>query len=98
MQNYTSKELLVMDEESFEMFNGKQYNIKDLEFIVKKTSTSLLAILKTQRLTPEFCQKYILDTDFYCVSDLDNYISIDDIIEYQPHIEKSSLKIDKNDL
>lgn len=92
MDKYTSKQLAVMDEDSFKMFHGMRYNIEDLEFIVKKTSTSLLAILKTQRLTSEFCKKYILDTDFYCVNDLDNYISIDDIIEYQPHICEDNLR------
>jgi hypothetical protein len=89
-----SKELREIDknvlscctENTFKMFEGTRYNIEDLEYIVQNTSTSLCSILSTQYLTAEFCKKYILETNFYCVTNMDEYISVDDIIDKQPHI------------
>jgi hypothetical protein len=48
-------------------------------------AVSLLDILKTQKLTADFCVKYILNTDFQ-LSDEDQTITIDIVKKYQPHI------------
>jgi len=46
---------------------------------------SLLDILKTQKLTPEFCVKYILNRDFQLTID-EQEINIFTVKQYQPHI------------
>ena len=46
---------------------------------------SLLDILKTQRLTADFCVKYILNEDFQ-ILDEDQNITLDIVKQYQPHI------------
>jgi hypothetical protein len=46
---------------------------------------SLLDILKTQKLTAEFCVKYILNEDFQ-ILDEDQNITIDMVKKYQQHI------------
>jgi hypothetical protein len=46
---------------------------------------SLMDILKTQRLTADFCVKYILNTDFQ-FTDEDQSITIYTVKKYQPHI------------
>jgi hypothetical protein len=48
-------------------------------------SVRLIDILKTQKLTADFCIKYILNTDFQ-LSDEDQTITIDIVKKYQPHI------------
>ena len=50
----------------------------------------LLDIVKTQKLTEEFCAKYILNDDFK-LSDEDNLITIQLIKKYQPHINQHML-------
>lgn len=48
---------------------------------------SLIDILKTQKLTADFCIKYILNDDFH-LSDEDKRITIEKVKKYQPHISK----------
>ena len=91
LRDINKEALSCCTENTFKMFEGIKYNIRDLEYIVKNTSTSLCAILATQYLTAEFCKKYILETNFYCINDMDEYISIDDIIDGQPHINVNML-------
>ena len=77
-------------EDNFEMFEGKYYNIEELEYIIKYAQVSLKSILITQKLTVEFCKKYLLDkNNKYSVKDVDNDISIGDIIYYQPHLKNN---------
>jgi len=80
-------------EDNFEMFEGKYYNIEELEYIIKYAQVSLKSILITQKLTVEFCKKYLLDkNNKYSVKDVDNDISIGDIIYYQPHLKNTICK------
>lgn len=80
-------------EDNFEMFEGKYYKIEELEYIVKYTQVSLKSILMTQKLTLEFCKKYLLDkNNKYSVKDVDNNISLGDIIYYQPHLKNNICK------
>jgi hypothetical protein len=58
------------------------------DYITLKTNiycVSLLDILKTQRLTSDFCVKYILNKDFQ-ILDEDQNITLDIVKSYQPHI------------
>jgi hypothetical protein len=48
-------------------------------------AVSLLDVLKTQRLTAEFCVKYILNENFQ-LSDEDHKITINLVKQLQPHI------------
>jgi hypothetical protein len=67
------------------LYDGKQYSIPDLEYIVKYTAVNLRAILKTQKkLTELFCREYLLSGN-YTVFDGDD-ILVSDVIEYQEHL------------
>jgi len=48
-------------------------------------AVSLLDIVKTQKLTADFCAKYILNEDFQFL-DEEQCITIDIVKKYQPHI------------
>jgi hypothetical protein len=64
------------------------------DYITLKTNiyaVSLLDILKTQRLTADFCVKYILNEDFQ-ILDEDQNISLDMVKKYQQHISDSDLE------
>lgn len=69
----------------------KKYSIKELENALKSDyNLNLYYILKTQKLTPEFCVNYLLSEKYSsCVED--NYISTNEIIINQPHINKNQL-------
>lgn len=67
------------------------YSITDLEFIMEHFNISLTCILTTQKLTADFCNKYILREDeLYCQTEGDEYLTVDDIMEFQPHIKRSA--------
>lgn len=57
-------------------------------------AVSLLDILKTQKLTADFCVKYILNPDFQIV-DQDEVLTIDLVKQLQPHISKEDFVIAK---
>ena len=57
-------------------------------------AVSLLDILKTQKLTADFCIKYILNPDFQIV-DQDEVLTIDLVKKLQPHISKEEFIIAK---
>jgi len=55
-------------------------------------SVSLRDILKTQKLSINFCVKYILNTN-YQLNKEDENISISEVIKFQPHISRQQLLI-----
>jgi hypothetical protein len=55
-------------------------------------AVSLLDILKTQKLTADFCVKYILNTDFQLLEQ-DEQITLNTVKELQPHILYEDLVI-----
>jgi len=65
-----------------DLYNN-QYDYETLKTNIY--AVSLIDILKTQKLTADFCVKYILNTDFQ-LSDEDQTITIDMVKKYQPHI------------
>jgi hypothetical protein len=60
-----------------------QYNYDDLKTNIYLVS--LLDVLKTQKLTADFCVKYILNTDFQ-FTDEEQSITMDIVKKYQQHI------------
>lgn len=51
---------------------------------------SLLDILKSQKLTLEFCVKYILNKH-YQLTEEENNITLNDVLFFQPHILKNDI-------
>jgi hypothetical protein len=55
-------------------------------------AVSLLTILKTQKLTADFCIKYILNSNFQLTAE-DEAITVANVKEFQPHITKEEFVI-----
>jgi len=55
-------------------------------------AVSLLTMLKTQKLTADFCVKYILNPNFQLTAE-DEAITVDNVKEFQPHITKEEFVI-----
>lgn len=71
---------------------------KQFDYETLKTNiyfVSLLDILKTQRLTKDFCIKYILNSDFQLLPE-EQTIDIEIVKKYQPHISISLSDIRTN--
>jgi hypothetical protein len=51
---------------------------------------SLIDILKSQKLTLEFCVKYILNKD-YQLTEEENNITLNNVLFFQPHILKNDI-------
>ena len=51
---------------------------------------NMIDVLKTQTLTPEFCAKYILNHRYQLTCEEKN-LTIDDVLKFQPHINKDDL-------
>ena len=68
-------------------------NLYDLSILKYNIyALNLFDIIKTQKLTPEFCVKYILNHTFQLTKEEEN-ITIKDIIQYQTHISYEELVI-----
>lgn len=65
---------------------NQQYDYETLKTNIYLVS--LVDILKTQRLTLDFCVKYILNVDFQLTKE-EQEITIDMVKKYQPHIVDS---------
>jgi len=66
-----------------------QYDIETLEYNI--SNLELRKLLQTQKLTPEFCVKYILNPEEHGMSREDYYFCDYDILIYQKHITKEEL-------
>lgn len=53
-------------------------------------AVSLFDILKSQKLTLEFCVKYILNKD-YQLTEEENNITLNNVLFFQPHILKNDI-------
>ena len=69
---------------------NKQYDLNTLKENI--FAVSLWDILKTQRLTSDFCIKYILNKT-YQLDQKDETITIHDVIKLQSHISKYELLV-----
>jgi len=84
---WNAEEIKNWNEDNFKMFEGKKYNISDLEFMLNHSQVSLKSILMTQSLTVDFCKKYLLNNNNkYSIKEGDKNLTIDDIIYYQNHL------------
>jgi len=64
--------------------------MREIEELVKKGKISLTNVIKTQKLTMEFCRDYVLDKDNrYCLTEMDKYITLSDILTYQKHLKRT---------
>ena len=70
---------------------SKTYSIRDIIFLIENASVPLLTFLYNQKLSAYVCAKYILD-DKYAVSDLDYYITMDDVLSLQKHLTEDEIK------
>ena len=86
------EQYMYINENTLELYKGKKYSIKDIEFIVNNGSVSLRSLMFTQILTVQFCKKYILETDDYCLTDMDNYITEADVLKHQPQLNKTDFE------
>jgi hypothetical protein len=68
---------------------NKKYDRKTLKENIY--ALRLIDILKTQYLDINFIVCYIL-SDLYQLNEVDMNISVDDVIKYQPHINKKELE------
>lgn len=72
-----------------DLYNNK-YDRKTLKENIY--AVKLMDILKTQKLDISFIVRYIL-SDLYQIHEEEMNISIEDVIKYQPHINKKELEI-----
>ena len=70
------------------MYN--KYDIDTLEYNIDRLG--LRRLLITQKLTADFCVKYLLNPEEHGMCVEDQYISKDDILLYQKHITKEELE------
>ena len=91
LKTITIAQLNDYNERHLGMLTGKKYCITDLEHIVKNSCVSLCALLKSQHLTSDFCVKYMLVNEEYCIKEMDKHITYGDILYYQPHLKESDL-------
>ena len=67
-----------------------QYDLDTLKIIIY--AVSLLDILQTQKLTAEFCVKYILNEDFQLLEEEKN-INLNTVKIYQHHLTQQEFEI-----
>ena len=83
----TETQLSSVTAEYLGLYNGKQYSIPDLEYIVKYTAVKLKTILITQKhLTESFCREYLLSDNYKIFDDDDIFVS--EVIYFQPHLKE----------
>ena len=92
LRSLTPEQYIYIYKHTLELYKGKKYSIKDIEFIVKNGSVSLRSLIFTQELTGDFCKKYILETDDYCHTDMDYYIVEEDILIHQKHLTRKDFE------
>lgn len=69
--------------------NNNYYSVADLERNIDNLQIKI--ILHTQKLTAEFCAKYILNEEYAsCEEDLD-LITFGYVLRHQPHISSEEL-------
>lgn len=74
------------------MENQSQLIEAPMKTLMKALKTeSLIHVLKTYKLTEEFCANYILFNDRYVKSEEDSYLCVSDVIQYQPHLDEATL-------
>lgn len=72
--------------------NKYKYSIDILERNIVENHLDEKILLATQKLTPEFCVKYILDLDIEGGGEESYIFDVCYILEFQKHITKKELK------
>ena len=72
--------------------NKYKYSIEILEQNIVKNHLDEKILLATQKLTPEFCVKYILDLDIEGGGEESYIFDICYILEFQKHITEKELR------
>lgn len=68
-------------------------NTLEIEKWVKNGEISLTKVLKNEKLTVNFCKEFILNKDEkYCLTEMDKYITLSDILSYQKHLKRSDFE------
>ena len=68
-----------------------QYDMETLEYNMIEGNLFQWDVMKTQKLTPDFCVKYLLD-EKYSACDKERYICNITILTWQTHISKTELE------
>lgn len=68
-----------------------QYDMETLEYNMIECNLFQWEVLITQKLTPDFCAKYLLD-EKYSACDKERYICNLTVLNWQQHISKSELQ------
>jgi hypothetical protein len=74
--------------------NKFMYDIDTIEWNIQNSFLSLRVLLRNQRLTPYICAKYIVfggRNGAYADCCEDSWISIGEVLKYQPHITKEDM-------
>ncbi len=71
--------------------NKYKYSIDILEKNIVENNLDEKILLATQKLTPEFCVKYILDLDIESGGEESYIFDVCYILEFQKHITKKEL-------
>jgi hypothetical protein len=79
-----------------EIINNKQlynrkYNILTLEGNMALLELNIVTLMRTQKLTSDFCVKYLIFNEEFSWCDEETYICDNTIILYQPHISQEDL-------
>ncbi len=86
--------VLAMDEYSLSCLSGDilkyKYSIAELERIVEYSGVSLKAIVRTQKLTKNFIQDFIL-SEKYTILDSDTNLDVNYITIFQKHLNNTFL-------
>ncbi len=67
----------------------KKYQIEELIQNIFNLDARIL--LKTQKLTGDFCKKYILNEEYISCQEDDEWLSVRRVLNYQPHISIEEL-------
>lgn len=70
---------------------NNQYSIGEL--VENIDNLDLRTILGTQKLTADFCAKYILTTNDYASCVEDTYLDINDVLAQQSHLTRAEIKL-----
>jgi hypothetical protein len=88
--NISKEDYQYISADTLKMFST-HYTIPDLVHIVTHFNITLTCILTTQKLTADFCKEYILREDeLYCQTEGDEYLTVDDVVQWQPHIKREA--------
>ena len=72
--------------------NDLVYTQYSIDVLIKNINRlSIKNLLYHQKLTAEFCAKYILSKNSACCNEEDN-ITINDVVEVQTHLTKDEIK------